>query len=277
MLGRIPMTPQNRPLLIVALFVATAVHGQMPGLIYERLLLPTVIGQPELGLFGSQWVTIATLTNTAQVPVSVYPYAIGNGGVEPNFTPPLSPNTTIRPTLVGDRPGYRGTFLFVDRAHISDVSLVLRARDLSRASSTYGTAMPVVPEEEFTNGTVSLNDIPVDTNFRSTLRVYSLDSSRATTVRLTLYGVTIDPVEPHADTSLGTVELRLRDLSTSLPANTVAIPGFLEVVNVDEIMPSSFRQLRIDVQPVDGASRIWAFVTVTHNDTQHVTVIAPSR
>jgi len=264
-------------LFTVLVLVTTAASAQVPGLTYERLLLPTVIGQPEPGQFGSQWVTVAMITNNAAVPVSIYPYAAGNGGVEPNVTPPLSPNTTIQPKLVLDRPGYRGTFLFVDHAHIGDVSITLRARDLSRAVSTYGTAIPVVPVEEFTNSAVCLNDIPVGSDFRATLRVYSLDSSQPATVRVTIYGVVIDPAEPHTDTFVGSVELRLRDLSTSLPANTVTIPGFLEVPDVDQIMPSAFTHLRVDVRPVDSASRIWAFVTVTHNETQHATVIAPSR
>ena len=33
--------------------------------------------------------------------------------------------------------------------------------------------------------------------------------------------------------------------------------------------------LRIDVSPFESATRAWGYVSITNNDTQHVTVIAP--
>ena len=33
--------------------------------------------------------------------------------------------------------------------------------------------------------------------------------------------------------------------------------------------------LRIDISPFEPATRAWGYVSITNNDTQHVTVIAP--
>ncbi len=266
---------KNFQLMAVSFFATVAALAQTPGVDYEKVLLPTVISQPEAGAFGSLWTTTTTITNAAAVPVSVYPYKVGSGGVEPSPTPLLPANTTIQPKLAVDRPRYRGTFLLVDRRHIDDVFITLRAQDLSRATMTFGTAVPVVRESAFSNGVLSMNDVPVGAVFRSTLRVYSLDSARPTRVRLSIYGVTIDPLDFRTDTRIGSVDLALQDLSTILPENSITTPGFLEVLNVEQIMPSTFTHLRVDVEPLDATTRISAFISVTHNDTQHITIITP--
>jgi hypothetical protein len=33
--------------------------------------------------------------------------------------------------------------------------------------------------------------------------------------------------------------------------------------------------VRLEVEPVTEGLRLWAFVTVVHNETQHATVISP--
>jgi hypothetical protein len=135
----------------------------------------------------------------------------------------------------------------------------------------------VVRDNEFTNGTLTMNDVPMDSRFRQTLRVYSLDSSQPSSVRVTLYGGTIDAAHPaiKPDTFLGSSDFALKDNVGLLPVNTVTLPGFLEIGDIDLISSASgYDRVRIDVKPLD-ASRIWAFLTVTNNETQHVTVIRP--
>jgi hypothetical protein len=262
--------------LAVSLLVLPAARAQT--IDYEKLLLPTVVNQPQPGAFGSLWVTKLTITNTSNQPVDAYPY-FEQGGIVCDLCGPaaLSPNTTIAPLVNPDRPGYRGTFFLVDRRFVDQVSITLRAQDLSRESQTWGTAIPVVRENEFTNATRSMNDVPMDSRFRQTLRIYSLDSSQSSIVRVTVYGVTIDPAHPalKPDTLLGSRDFALKDNVGLLPSNTVTLPGFLEISSIDLIASTTgYDQVRIDVKPLD-ASRIWAFLTVTNNETQHVTVIRP--
>ncbi len=112
-----------------------------------------------------------------------------------------------------------------------------------------------------------------------TLRVYSLDGTQPATVRVSVYGIkAVLGLDIVPDVLLGVREFPLRTVSTSDPSGDVlTIPGFLELSQLDFIAPAGgFDRLRIDVLPVSPGTRIWAFVSVTNNETQHVTIIAPS-
>jgi hypothetical protein len=250
--------------------------GQIPGIDYQKVLLPTVVNQQQPGAFGSLWVTRVIVTNSGIQLVDAFPHDESVGHIEPDFhNSPLPPNTTLALGAGGDR----GTFFFFDKRFLQNVQISLRAQDLSRQSLTWGTTIPVPKAEEFTSGTVTLNGVPTDARFRQTLRVYSLDSSKPSVVRISLYGITLNTAStlPQHDVFLGSIDRALTDLRGWLPVNTFSIPGFLEISDVNTIAPTTgFDLVRIDVQPIDG-STVWAFTSITNNETQHVTVVAPTQ
>jgi hypothetical protein len=38
---------------------------------------------------------------------------------------------------------------------------------------------------------------------------------------------------------------------------------------------SQYSRLRIEIEPLAGTTRYWAFVSITNNETQHVTLVTP--
>jgi hypothetical protein len=60
------------------------------------------------------------------------------------------------------------------------------------------------------------------------------------------------------------------------PFNTepayAAYAGFEEILQTPGIHPPA---LRIEVEPLTPGSRFWAFVSITNNDTQRVTLVTP--
>lgn len=44
---------------------------------------------------------------------------------------------------------------------------------------------------------------------------------------------------------------------------------------VSVIGPASSPFVRVEVEPLGEGARFWAFVSVTNNETQHVTLITP--
>jgi hypothetical protein len=53
-------------------------------------------------------------------------------------------------------------------------------------------------------------------------------------------------------------------------------PGYAQVTDLSTLAPlGDVERLRLEVEPVTPGLRLWAFVTVIHNETQHATVITP--
>ena len=209
--------------------------------LYERVLIPVLFRGP--GAFGSQWETEAVMTN---VSVSAL-------GVLPNVSAALRPNTSLW-TLFGDRP--TGLLLFVPRG--SDARFANHIRDVSRDATQWGTEVPVVRESD-TKATIVLPNVPFDRRYRLQLRIYGIDGVRAR--------IGVSSGTTHRD-------VELRGPCAAMPCNSNQ-PAYASA-DLGQLFPALAGKQTITVsqgryQPL----RIWAFVTVTNNETQHVTVISP--
>jgi hypothetical protein len=207
--------------------------------LYERVLIPVLFKGP--GAFGSQWETEAVMTN-----VSVL-------GALPNVSAALRPNTSLW-TLFGDRP--TGLLLFVPRG--SDARFANHIRDVSRDATQWGTEVPVVRESD-TQTAIVLPNVPFDRRYRLQLRIYGIDGMGT---RLHLWSGTIQK------------EVELRGPCEARPCNSNQ-PAYASA-DLGQLFPAQTGKQTITIsqggyQPL----RIWAFVTVTNNETQHVTVISP--
>lgn len=243
---------------------------------WELVLLPVYAdaGSPRAGAENSSWVTYVTVTNGGTSSASLIHYTFFRGADIPEGSPPppLLPDASFSPRfLYPMRQDVRGPFLGVDRAHVDDVQITLRARDLSRAVDGWGTTIPVVREKQWFRRTVRLNDIAVDNDTRTTLRVYGFDGSDPLAITIRVYGLLAEPTP-------GSPDELLREINVNLDIGQAGwFPAFAEIHDVASIVPvKNYRRVRIDVSPADGKP-IWAFATVTNNTTQHVTVIAPSQ
>lgn len=263
---------------VALMLLSTAALGlpQEPPVAYERLLLPVVVSSALPGEYGSSWLTQVTITNGAAEPVSIFPYGVSNVCSACPQQPMTPAKRTFFAMVPVDRTYDRGTFLYVDRAHLSDVQITLMLKEMSRPD-TWGTALPVVMEESFSQATIHLNEIPTTTQFRTTIRIYGLEPLDQTAVRLQLYGCgdALQPA-PFEDPLLGETEFVL-----SIPAAPILqptlFPAYLELRGTDVIGPAAnFSRVRLALTPLTPGKRIWAFASVVDNVTQQVTILTPS-
>ena len=109
-----------------------------------------------------------------------------------------------------------------------------------------------------------VNGVPTDSRFRDTLRVYGYSGMvDQVTVRI------FDPALPQP-----LVEIHFTLQATNDPQR---FPSYLQIdpLSYSQVAPPD--RVRIEVESASTPPKpIWAFVSVTNNETQHVTVIAPS-
>ncbi len=221
---------------------------------FEPILFPVLFSAN--GAFGSRWRTEATVSNPA--PWTVYAaYTLHNiGPCIDDCDPPFEPKSIER-----FQDGYpRGTVMWAPRSEAGQLALSLRIRDVSREEQGYGTEIPVVREHDFIHGkNIHLLDVPLDPRYRVKVRISM-----------------IEPVLPPA--LGGTVRLRRGNAVLSLPFtfsagrdDLVIEPHYAEV---DLPQGSIGERVNLEVfMPLDATG--WAFATVTNNETQQVTIVAP--
>ena len=190
----------------------------------------------------------------------------------------VPPNFTYFLKLATVREG-GGAFIYIDRAHADDVQLDLRAQDVSRPDTHWGTALPVVRDRNFRDGSVTLPDLPVSQEFRSRIRVYGVDLLSPVGVRFTVWGIPNRDVDVRSgDQLLGTIDYSLLPPLPDPGSPNPFSPSTLEVANIEGALPAmGYTRLRIDIAPRVPGTRIWAFATVTSNQTQQISVIEPFR
>jgi hypothetical protein len=231
----------------------------------DRILLPVAASGP--GPNGARFETEILITNTGDEAVPVSGDAIDYGSLlSPPPTPLVAPHTTGTFT---DRlfaaSTHTGAFIFVPSRMARDVITKVRVHDTSRDASSFGVEVPVVSDLEFAT-TVRLTGIPTDARFRSTLRVYAYDGGNVGPVTLR--------VRDAADgTLLATVPVALKALD---PTETDLFPASTQL-SLDAIIASlrSHPRLRIDIADSDAVRLIWAFVSITNNETQEITLVTP--
>ena len=274
----------RRTFAAVALVVAWSAHAQTPGVEFEKVLVPLALSRSVLGAYGSLWSTTLWVLNAGDTDARVEGYHHCVTIPCPLYPPPVPPGIAFMPQFpigIGLVRGVPGAFLLIERARSAQVKLSLRVQDLSRQRQTWGTELPIVREHDFRSDAIHLLDIPVSAHARSMLRVYDNDGRAGLQVRVRFYSLEGDsePLSTRARPGrllgetilpLGTIEeLEPSRLGGHYPAYA-QLGDFAAVANLE-----GAERIRIEVTPVTPA-RIWAFVSVTNNETQHVTAITPN-
>ena len=219
-------------------------RGDPPFAEFERLLLPIFL-PPIPGAFGSEFRTQLWMSGGA---MEVF-------GLLPDHAPfSIGPIGATRPTPGGGTPG---RFIYVPKDQLRTFAATLRVADTSRSAENFGTELPIVRESEFPEDILVLHGVPTDPRFRNTLRVYSMQEV-AITVQIEgqpLFRQVLrkndpnDPFEPaygvFTDFPVGRGELQVTLYGPSLHG------------------PS----------PPIFYAPFWGFVSVTNNETQHITTI----
>lgn len=259
-----------RRLILLVVFLAVPMAAQTVS--YTRFLLPVVVGRWE-GAYGSSWRSEAWLVYTGTAPAVFIPAPVCYlnecpAGVE---IPPGLPPWEMNNLLSTER---EAVLLHVDSRYAANAAFALRVRDLSHGDSA-GTEIPVVREDRILSQPVYLQNVPLRSLFRVTLRVYALPEVANPVVQVRYYRMPV-PGGSGADRSLVLLRSDTIELSRPQFGEPAVQPSYAQVGNVE-----TFPQLAgenavfIEIVPVTPSLRIWAMASVTNNQTQQATVISP--
>ncbi len=225
---------------------------------FERILLPIFL-QPTAGAFGSLFVTSFDMWNTTDgpdIPVYGIPYIcppITCVPPDPRTPLPLSHSPNAGPPEpYGGTPG---VMVFVPKGQSGSVAANLRVFDSTRVASTLGAEIPIARDRDFRDSITLLN-IPVGSPYRTLMRIYSATPDE-TDVKVDVVGNSSFIVHLTAGSDLFHPATGTFNLFPPPPPD------------------GSIAHQRVTIEPLVAGTRIWAFVSVTNNDTQQITVVSP--
>jgi hypothetical protein len=232
----------------------------------ERMLVPILPPNGLPGRFGAFWVGELWVRNSAEVPV-----VFGHGVPFRNLPDGGLKQVEAGVTQLSVTGALRGGIYVVEKVHRDQIHLSLRIADVNRRPVNMGTEIPIVREEGWLARPVELLDVPTDFSVRQTLRVYDPDASQQVSVRMTIHPLT-------ENEAIAEAIIEPRDGSvwtTSFP--WYHDPDYAEIPDLVAAFPqvAAYPRVRIRLEPTGPGMRYWAFVTITDNMTQHVSVITP--
>ena len=224
---------------------------------YERVLFPLTFEGP--GARGSDWRSENSLANRGPIEINTMPLFSGGTtleGIEPGERRRL-------PSVARDG----GLLLFVPRGMESWLAYASHIADRSRRSTDAGTELRVVHEQD-AGSDLTILDVPLTSESRQTLRVYDLDALDGREVSIEAR------IEGRPELVIVSAVLTHRIVCVTTPCYPEH-PTYA-VINLDGI--AQLRNAGIADITVRGRTNdalLWAFVSVTNNDTQHVTMYSP--
>jgi len=228
---------------------------------YEKLLLPIAPSVTYCG-FHSKYDTRLVAFNGAKRGIDRF--------CSDDLCGPLAPNTGT--VLSGENAG--GTpppaFMYVPRDVADDMqmSLIVESSDLLRPEERSYTELPVVRERDFRNGKIQIVGVRMDEGFRKTLRIYGLDGATPTLVRVRVYALrSTTPAYEH--------EYWLLPQDGVNDAGLDAAPTFNMECDLSGYVENYGAPVRVELEPLTEGARIWGFVSITNNVTQHFYTVVP--
>jgi len=249
------------PLLVLKSYLSAAIALALVAVIaprakaqspeeFRRLLVPVSVSGVT-GAYGSVWSTELWYRNNGNRPVAIHPLGVSDA------VPSIK--RTVRlpiPIFPAHDPG---GILFVRRDGSESVQFDLRLYNRAEPSATWGTKLPVVWEDEFVTG-VNLINVPTGNDFRAALRIYAFPERwpDGQAARVRIYS--------HNERLLAEAAVVLQR-SPRYGAVLSLTDAFPEIRQVDRV--------RVEVESPDGAAKLWAFISVTSNRTQFVSIVTP--
>ncbi len=245
-------------LLIVLTLIAGSVYAQT-----DRVLIP-IYSVDLPGAYDSVWHTTLDVYNgnLSMTGIDLRFFC----SVGPCHPPALYPGEThsFIPTETDDNPGVI--------AHVQSPSdnvwFHLATRDLTKQAETFGTEIPVVRDKAFYDHPFYLFTVPTDPNFRVMLRLYELDGRADVVVQIRALSI-------ETTQSYGSAQVTLTPPTANVVPNK---PSYAHVQILPALIPgipTTGRSYALEIAPKTAGVRVWGFLTVTHNTTQHVTTITP--
>ena len=251
--------PMRKLILIVLSLCCSSVFAQTA----SRVLVPLSSAVVE-GRGGTKWSTELRIFNAAsQEAVLLYAGCFTGGPCIRTFSVPAG--RSIEAPV--SRPPSIAIPLLIwgDADTLSQLSFDLRIRESGQP--TAGTSIPVVREAEFRTESLVLQNVPINSDFRVAVRIYEVEQ------REVRFDVVV--MDPRTNLTLGSLMVET-DLGPERPSEMPEIPARAEVLDVQSALGLSDRtgEAMIVVRARDHA-RFWGFASITHNASQHVTVVSP--
>jgi hypothetical protein len=267
-----------RLLTAAALLLATAATAQtLPAPSdLEPLLLPVTVKDAP-GAFGSRWSTELWMSlDDDKLPGFVAPL-FGDSACDPPCPLPggPAPGTFLIGFFRTHPDETPGSLLYVAKDVIEKVHVSILLREDALGFNAPPLQIPVVRRSLASSGRLSLMNLPLQAASRQMLRVYSFDPAHPPAVRVRAFADPDDQMFYDATFTLAATQ-RMYDVhgetaTLSLPIRPPAlqlpVPVAPAALHADRV--------RIEVTPLTGAQPLWAFVTITDNLTQNVTLRLP--
>lgn len=230
---------------------------------YEPILFP-IFMPPIPGAFGSEFHTEARVI--AKTPgVNLFGLDMGCTLIDPPIIPtnPFAIGTEERvlPTTCSQSVG---RIFYVPPFDGNKVAASLRVSDVTRQAESHGVEIPVVRRTDFRTDDIMLLNVPIDRRYRNTLRIYGLNRGHYfmhVTFNGRTHNVTLSPGSDIFTPAFATF--------TDFPLPEQLEPGQKSITVRVGVMSGN------DGLPIQNMP-FWAFISVTNNDTQHITTITPN-
>lgn len=234
---------------------------------WGRILVP--LGTRETpGAGSSLWITeiMAVIDAESHPPMA----PDGCGGLEdPCARPPLNRAfDAFDEDLVV--PVWGPQFLYVAKEHLENVRVSTRVYDASKSEATAGAFVPMPRDDDFSERGFSIVGVPVAAQFRSMLRIYDASGTEDGKVDFALFADEASQPFHVASTLLGNEEPQAKVTTALLPR----FPSYAQI-DLSPLIPPGTSHIRVLVQARESGMKLWGFVSITNNETSHVTVAVP--
>lgn len=164
----------------------------------------------------------------------------------------------------------RPAFIYVpkDAAAEMQMSLIVESSDIMRPDERSYTELPVVRESDFREGKIQIVGVRMDEGFRKTLRIYGLDGATPTLVRVRVYALRSIKAAYEHDYWLLPQEGANAD-------GLDAAPTFNMECDLSGYIHNYGAPVRVELEPLTPGAKIWGFVSITNNVTQHFYTVVP--
>ncbi|HSQ19954.1 MAG TPA: hypothetical protein VLR92_06225 [Blastocatellia bacterium] len=240
----------------------------------SRVLLPVYLSQPVHGAYGAIWQSEFAVHNGTLAgeylmdvcsPVDPNEGCILVGSADEEIkageTKTRLPSRYPAPTNGVAGAVVYFTALRTPTRDLNDLSFQLRISDVSRSTVNAGTEVPVVRETQFRTSTIHLLNVPTAPQFRVALRIFEMNLDFARFAVRVFDHTTNAPISSTLVTT------------TTPPQGPERFrPGFAQI---DNFAALTGQPVRIEIEPLTRGTAAWAYISLTNNESQQITLVTP--
>jgi hypothetical protein len=268
--------PKTMSWIIAAtLIVATASFAplraeDLDGDGFVKVLVPIAFSASQQlpGAQGSLWTTEVWINNASTIGIALQP---GSDCQWPPCAGALPGDFERVPSVISNHND-GGALFYLPKDHAAAIHLDVRLLELSRRAQPTGVEIPLIREGDFLSGEAVLLSVPSGSGVRSALRVYDAGLLRGSSVRAEFLDM--------SGNVLATTILRPGDDPVVPERQYYAhpYPGADAIHNLTAVFPQlrSVEVFHVRLTPLTAGMQYWGFVSVTHDETQHVLLITPN-